>query len=92
VAFVRVLLFSLALILVTVIGIGIAVAIRFFTTLAILGWTTIVVGVLTVMLLQALMLSSGTVFLLLNSRSPVSVIPAWVAPDYISGREVLFVR
>jgi len=91
-AFVRILLFSLALIVITVFGISIAVAIRFFTDLAIPGWTTTVVGVLAVILLQALMLSSGAVFLLLSGRSNLTVVPAYVSRDYVSGTDTLFVK
>jgi hypothetical protein len=92
VAFARVLLFSLVLTLVAVVGIVAAVIIRLATVLAIPGWTTTVVGILSIVFLQALILSAAAVFLLLSNRSHASVIPVRIAPDYVTSSNVLFAR
>ena len=92
VAFVRMLLSALALAGLTVLGIGTAVGIKFFSDLAIPGWTTDVVGSLLIVLLQAVMLLFGVAFLLLNSRSSPSSIPALIAEDYIWMRTVVFAK
>ena len=89
VAFVRILLFSVVLILMAAVGIGIALAIRFLTDLAVPGWTTTVVGTLSVVLLQTLMLSTLAVFLVLNGRSQASIIPADVASRLVRTTDVL---
>jgi polyisoprenyl-phosphate glycosyltransferase len=83
VVFVRVLLFSLAVAGVTLIGLAAVVGIRLFTDLAIPGWASTVGGILSIMLVQVLILSSGAIFLLLHNRSSPSVIPARAAADYV---------
>jgi hypothetical protein len=83
VVFVRVLLFSLAGAAVTLVGLVAVVGIRLFTDLAIPGWASTVVGILSIILVQLLILSSGATFLLLSSRSSPSVIPARAAADYV---------
>jgi len=92
VAFVRMLLSALGLAALTLLGIAIAIGVRFVTDLAIPGWTTNVVGSLLIVLLQAVMLLFGVAFLLLNSRSSVSSIPALIAEDYIWTREVVLAK
>jgi hypothetical protein len=60
------------------------VAIRLFTELAIPGWTTVVIGLLFVIMLQLLMLSSSVLFSLLYSRNQASTLPVAVAASYIA--------
>jgi hypothetical protein len=64
-------------------------AIRLFTDLAIPGWTSYMVGFLVVLLMQALMLSGGAVFLLLNSRSMPSIIPRKMGAEYVRNTSAL---
>ena len=73
IAFTRILVFSFGLAALTLGGIGVVVGIRFFTDLAIPGWATYTVAALVIVLLQTLMLSLGSVFLLLNNRSTMSL-------------------
>jgi len=87
--FTRVLVFSFALGAVTIAGVVVVTAIRLFTDLAIPGWTSYMVGFLVVLLMQALMLSGGAVFLLLNSRSMPSIIPRKMGAEYVRNTSAL---
>jgi len=89
VAFVRILVFSFALAGVTLCGIAAVVAIRFFTDLAIPGWATYTVAALVIVLLQTLMLSLGSIFLLLSNRSTMSPPPRLMAAEYVAGKTTL---
>ena len=62
IALVRVSLFSGIVIVGTLLAIGAVAAIRFFTDLAIAGWATNVVGILLILLCQALLLSLVAIF------------------------------
>jgi hypothetical protein len=62
IALVRVSLFSGIVIIGTLLAIGTVAAIRFFTDLAIAGWATNVVGILLILLCQALLLSLVAIF------------------------------
>ncbi|MCH9669836.1 MAG: glycosyltransferase [Gammaproteobacteria bacterium] len=90
VAFVRILLVSLSLSLLAAAGILGAVYIKVFTDWAIPNWTTMAVGTLSIMLLQALLISGGAVFLLLSNRSNAVVVPALVGDQYIRRQEKIF--
>lgn len=68
--------FSLLLILV-------AVFVRLMTTLAIPGWATYVVGLLTIVLLQALSLGVFFVFLVLYNKNGARFLPARDFPYYV---------
>ena len=89
VAFVRILVFSFALGGLTVCGIAAVVGIRFFTDLAIPGWATYTVAALVIVLLQTLMLSLGSVFLLLSNRSTMSPPPRRMAAEYVTAKTTL---
>ena len=89
IAFTRILVFSFGLAALTVGGIGVVVGIRFFTHLAIPGWATYTVAALVIVLLQTLMLSLGSVFLLLNNRSMPSLIPRRMAAEYVTATTTL---
>ena len=52
-----------------------AVGVRLWTDLAIPGWTTYVVGLLVVVLLQAGMFTIALTFLILGARQQATVIP-----------------
>jgi glycosyltransferase involved in cell wall biosynthesis len=90
VAFTRGLVCSIGLGAVTFAGIVVVSGIRLFTDLAIPGWASSMIGVLVVILIQALMLSAGAVFLLLNNRSMPSIIPKKMRADYVRGATTLF--
>jgi len=89
VAFVRILVFSFALAGFTLCGIAGVVGIRFFTDLAIPGWATYTVAALVIVLLQTLMLSLGSVFLLLSNRSTMSPPPRRMAAEYVTAKTTL---
>jgi len=89
VVFVRILVFSFALGGLTVCGIAAVVGIRFFTDLAIPGWATYTVAALVIVLLQTLMLSLGSVFLLLSNRSTMSPPPQRMAAEYLTAKTTL---
>ena len=89
VAFARILVFSFALAGLTLCGIVAVVGIRFFTDLAIPGWATYTVAALVIVLLQTLMLSLGSVFLLLSSRSTMLPPPRRMAAEYLAATTTL---
>jgi hypothetical protein len=72
---VRMLIATIALIVLTLIGTAIAVTIRFATGWAIPGWTTNVVGILLIVLLQGLMFSVLLSFVILGSRQVTTFLP-----------------
>jgi hypothetical protein len=73
---VRLLLLALFLVLGTLLGVGIVVGLRFLTELAIPGWATSTVGLLIVILLQAIVLSVVFSFIILASRNGATFLPA----------------
>lgn len=91
-AFVRILIGSLGLSAATVLGMLSVVAVRVLTDRAVPGWASNVMGSLAIILLQALMFSTGATFLLLANRSTTPVVPATEAPRYVHARETLFTR
>jgi polyisoprenyl-phosphate glycosyltransferase len=74
--FVRILIGCGALSGLLVGGIALAVTIRFATTLAIAGWATTVVGVMSILLMQAVILIVATTMMQLNTRNNRLMIPA----------------
>jgi len=90
IAFTRALVFSAGLGVVTLAGIVVVMGIRLFTDFAIPGWASYMVGFLVVVLMQALMLSAGALFLLLTNRSMPSIIPKKMSAEYVSDITVLF--
>jgi hypothetical protein len=72
---VRLLVATMGLILLTVIGVAVTVAIRLSTSLAIPGWATNLVGILTVVLLQAMMFLILFSFMILGSRQAATFLP-----------------
>lgn len=92
VVFIRILLFSLVLIVLALLGILTVVLIRLLTALAIPGWATSTVGILVVMLIQAIAMSGGATFIMLNMRSQPSVVPAIDALKYIKAHSTLYER
>ena len=89
---VRLLVVTAALIGVMVAGLLVVLGIRFFTDLAIPGWTSTVVGLLLVLLLQAAAFASFFAFLVLHARSQPTFVPLrdydYFVEDFIgSGRQ-----
>jgi hypothetical protein len=72
---VRLLVVAAALIGVMVSGLLIVLSIRFFTDLAIPGWTSTVTGLLLILLLQAAAFAAFFAFLVLHARSQPTFIP-----------------
>ena len=87
---VRLLLGALAIGAITICGIGWVLFEKLFTTMAIPGWATSAVGILTVVLVQALMLLTIAVFNVMGARSLAVVIPSVDAPKYILARQLVF--
>jgi hypothetical protein len=71
----------------TAIGIVIAIVIRFLTHLAIPGWTTTVVGILVVVLMQTIVLAVFGTFQSLAARSARPIIPLVDCGIFILERE-----
>lgn len=88
-SFVRIFIASLFLALFTVMGIALAVGVRVFTDLAVPGWASTVVGGLAIILLQAVLLSMIAAFLVLSSRSGVSISPANLVESFVVNRKVI---
>jgi len=72
---VRLLVVTAALVGVMASGLLVVLAIRFFTQLAIPGWTSTVVGILLILLVQAAAFASFFAFLVLHARSQPTFIP-----------------
>jgi hypothetical protein len=71
-------------------GIGATVAIRLFTTLAIPGWATMLIGILLVVLLQAIMFSILFVFVILGSRQMTTFLPIRDYAPFVGEPRVLY--
>jgi polyisoprenyl-phosphate glycosyltransferase len=71
-------------------AIVIVILILIFTDLAIPGWATSAVGLLTIIIFQMLLLSVGVVFVILNRRSHVLMIPALDTARLIKKRELIY--
>jgi hypothetical protein len=87
VAFVRILLGALIIAVITLLGIALAVAIRFMTSLAIPGWTTVVVGVLSLLLMQVAVMVVPMLLLVLASRNSRPMVPFVDAGVFVAGRQ-----
>ena len=88
--FVRVMIAFTILALVAFIGILVVVSVRLFTELAIPGWATSTVGLLLLILLQALFFLGIASFSLLYQRTSPSLIPALDAEKYVRFVEVIW--
>jgi len=84
VAMIRVLIFSSLIMSFALLGVLTTLYFRLFTDLAIPGWATSAVGLLSIIGLQGLVLSTIASFLALRSRSGVSRIPAIDAATFIA--------
>ena len=62
---------------------AIAIFIKLATTLAIPGWATVVLGIVSIVFLQSLILSLISIFMMLSLRSTSSIIPATYALTFI---------
>lgn len=87
---IRILISSSLIMVLTCIGVLAVVGLRFFTDLAIPGWATTAVGLLSVLGLQALILSTFASFVILKDRSGIAVLPAVDASKYINWVERIF--
>ncbi len=89
---VRILLFSLLVAGLATLGIIAAVLVRYLTPLAIPGWATNVVGLLTIVILQSILFSAAVLFGVLNARSRRQIIPAIDASHFIESQEEWLAR
>jgi len=89
---VRLFLASLGLIGLSIIGMGIVVGIRLFTALAIPGWATNVTVGLTIILMQAFLMSFLLVFLILTYRTQKLFVPRSDYAGFILRVETLHPR
>jgi hypothetical protein len=87
IAFVRILVGALTLAAMTLLGIAAAVAIRFLTSLAIPGWTTTVVGVLGLLLMQVAVMAVPMLLLVLAGRNSRPIVPFAEATIFVASRE-----
>jgi glycosyltransferase involved in cell wall biosynthesis len=82
---VRLLIMTAVLVILDLLAIAAAIFIRVATDLAIPGWATYGVGILTVLLVQLLMLTVVFVFVILSGRNSYSFIPKRDYLYYVSG-------
>ncbi len=76
VIFLRLLILSSLLAVLSVLGIVTVVGILLFTKLAIPGWATNAVGILSIIIFQVVIFSSSAIFFILNQRSANVFIPS----------------
>jgi polyisoprenyl-phosphate glycosyltransferase len=86
---VRLMIATLTTMAVTLLGICWVLMVKLFTNLAIPGWATSAIGVLAVILTQALILFTISAFSLMNNRSIKLVIPRLDAPSFVLSRQRL---
>jgi glycosyltransferase involved in cell wall biosynthesis len=90
--FTRMLIALSGLLLLTVSGIGVVVSIRFLTDLAIPGWATNLVGILSIIIFQLILLLLVSAFATLNQRASLVGIPISYIRDYIKEKQILYPR
>ncbi len=90
VAMIRVLIVSSLTMVLSFIGILGVIGVRFLTDLAIPGWATNAVGLLSVLGLQAFILSALSSFVILRDRSGIGILPAIDAAKYINKVEKVY--
>lgn len=86
VALVRILILMLSLGGLTALGLVAVLCLRLFTDLAIPGWASDVAGSLAGILVQSLVFSAVSIFMLLNGRNAPLLIPAIAAHRYVLSR------
>jgi glycosyltransferase involved in cell wall biosynthesis len=89
-AMIRVVIFSSSVTAFAMVGVSVTVYLRLFTDLAIPGWATSAVGLLSIIGLQGLILSTIASFLVLRSRSGATTIPAVDASKFVAGVARIF--
>jgi len=77
---------------VTLVGVGTVVAVRLLTELAIPGWATSTVGLLLVILLQAIILSVTFSFIILASRNGATFLPTRDCGILVDRLETVYVK
>jgi glycosyltransferase involved in cell wall biosynthesis len=87
---VRLLVATFVLIFITLIALACVVSIRLFTNLAIPGWATFTVGMLIVILLQAIMFSFVFSFIILGNRQGSTFLPLRDYSYFIAGKDVVY--
>lgn len=65
------------------------VVIRVSTSLAIPGWTTNILGILVIVMLQIIILTVSILFVVLHNRSQPVIVPALVANNYIRSQRTI---
>ena len=73
--FVRIILLSVFLLTMSILGSLVVVCLRLFSTLAVPGWTTSVLGFASLLSLQAIVTPILMAFMLLNNRSSLQIVP-----------------
>jgi polyisoprenyl-phosphate glycosyltransferase len=89
VVFLRLMLGSAVLALAAFSGILVVIGIVLFTRLAIPGWATNAVGILSVIILQLVIFSSAAIFFILSRRSESTFVPALDTERLIKKRETI---
>lgn len=87
---VRLFIATCLLIFLAVISIVVAVTVKFTTTLAIPGWTSYIVTLLFIVLMQAVMLSLFFIFIILNGRNNFGFLPQRDYRYFILGIQKVF--
>jgi hypothetical protein len=89
---VRLIVFTLIVSTITLVGIGWVLTEKLFTNMAIPGWATSAIGVLTIILVQALMFFAISAFNLMNNRINRAVIPRLDSPSFVLSRQNIVAR
>ena len=89
VIFLRLMILSGIMAMMATIAIAVVIGILLFTKLAIPGWASSVVGIMTIIIFQIVIFSSSAVFFILNQRSTNVFIPALDTQRLIKKREAI---
>jgi glycosyltransferase involved in cell wall biosynthesis len=89
---VRLLALSAVMIAFVILGVAATVVVKFYTTLAIAGWATYVIGILLVLLMQAVSMSFVFAFITLNGRSRPSFLPLRDCPYFVGSVRTVYGR
>jgi glycosyltransferase involved in cell wall biosynthesis len=87
---VRALIITFLMTIPVLIAAGAAIVIRLTTTLAIPGWTTYVVALALVLLIQFITLALFFVFIILNGKNNANFLPVRDYPYFITGARVVY--
>jgi polyisoprenyl-phosphate glycosyltransferase len=86
----RLLIGSGVMLALLVVSMLLVIGVRFFTDLAIPGWTTAAAGIITIVILQIVLLASSVLFTLLYNRGQMLAVPAKMAETYVMAARTIY--